>query len=73
VQEKMFTKCTTSLGGKCCLSKYETGKLYNYCCLPIWRNVKSLEVIKRAVWTSFFTSSQHIKLQYGLYTNDDEN
>jgi hypothetical protein len=25
------------------------------------------------VWTSFFTSNQQIKLQYGLYTNDDDN
>jgi len=62
-----------SLQGRCSLSKYETDKLYNYCCLAIWRNAKNLEVVKRAVWTSFFTSSQQIKLQYGLYTNDDDN
>ena len=29
-----------SLQCRCSLSKYETGKLYNYCCLAIWRNAK---------------------------------
>jgi hypothetical protein len=53
-----------SLGGKCCLAKYETGKLYNYCCLPIWRNAKIWKLSRELCGLLFLRAVN--KSNYGM-------
>lgn len=74
MKEKIFIKCTAAY-----LLEANVAPLsmkHTSCIIIVvypHGEMQNLEVIKRAVWTSFFTSNQQIKLQYGLYTNDDDN
>jgi hypothetical protein len=50
-----------ALGDKDCLTKSEIDKLQNNYGLAIRSNVNSLEVMKRAVWATFFTCCQRMR------------
>jgi hypothetical protein len=60
-------------GGKGCLSQSEIDKLQAYCGLAIRRNVRNLEVMKRAVWAVFFHKLlTNEKPQHGIYPSDGD-
>ena len=60
------------LGGKCCFSKYETARYIIIVVYP-YGGMQNFGSYQESCVDFFFTSSQQIKLQYGLYTNDDDN